>query len=498
MDDLIDLVEILNKKRLSKIEIFDKSYLSNKDSLFSKLYEGISSGKIKCDKDASSFLYGTEKITVKFRQLKSRFRKRALNTLMFLDLNDQIGRVPINRAFFELNQIRYANNILMKYTAKELSLKLIKDNYHKALEYNNYSALLDFSYVLMTDFAIKENHKKFDYEVKSILSYQESARIELLSNVLYYKTNLFFKKHKNPKDYHIIKKEIDDFEKEIINHQTFQNIYLMIRTYQTYYEYAGDANKVMECCIKAEELFDRQPNHTLLRQRSLISIYKIKALIYQRKFEEGLLECRKSITFFEEGAVNWFILYEFKFLLEIKSQNIELGNETIQFIKNHPKSKKNVANYKEKWIIFDGYLTFLKHYKSNGNFKFNYLKFINNLTITSQDKTGYNLAIRILEILFILGRGEYEKFIQLTDAIKTYKARYLKDKTMSQRSDIFLKILLYLEHTNFNFTPIEKKFKKEFFKLNNDNNRFDSDESEIIPYEDLLEIIKQILNRNIL
>ena len=43
-----------------------------------------------------------------------------------------------------------------------------------------------------------------------------------------------------------------------------------------------------------------------------------------------------------------------------------------------------------------------------------------------------------------------------------------------------------------------KKFKKEFFKLNNDNNRFDSDESEIIPYEDLLEIIKQILNRNIL
>lgn len=55
-----------------------------------------------------------------------------------------------------------------------------------------------------------------------------------------------------------------------------------------------------------------------------------------------------------------------------------------------------------------------------------------------------------------------------------------------------------MEHTNFNFTPIEKKFKKEFFKLNNDNNRFDSDESEIIPYEDLLEIIKQILNRNIL
>ncbi|MBK9632996.1 MAG: hypothetical protein IPO64_00395 [Bacteroidetes bacterium] len=101
-----------------------------------------------------------------------------------------------------------------------------------------------------------------------------------------------------------------------------------------------------------------------------------------------------------------------------------------------------------------------------------------------------------MEVLFILGRGEYEKFIQLTDALKAYKSRYLKVKTMSQRSDIFLKIILSLEQTNFNTKIIEKKFKKELFKLSNDNNRFDSDESEIIPYEDLWEIIKQIIVRN--
>lgn len=496
MDDLIDLVNILNKKRLSKIEIFDKSFLSNKNSLFSKLHDGIASGKIKNDEEASLYLYGTDKPTVKYRQLKSRFRKRALNTLTFLDLNDQVGKVPINKAFFELNQIRYINNILFKYNVKDLAIKLIVDNYYKALEFNNFNALLDFSSILITEYGIRENHKKFNEEVENILSYQESANVELLLNILYYKTNLFFKKHKNPKDYEIIRKEIDDHEKIIQNHQTFQNVYFMIRTNQTYYEHTGNAAKVMECCLMAEELFRKQSKHTLIRQRGIISIYKIKALIFQRKFEEGLIECKNAILLFEEGVVNWFILYEFKFLLEIKSQQLEKAKETLDFILKHSRYKKVGPVFSEKWIIFEGYLIFITQFNNNKEFNFNYFKFINNLPHYSQDKTGYNFAIRLLEVLFILGRGEYEKFIQLTDALKAYKSRYLKVKTMSQRSDIFLKIILSLEQTNFNTKIIEKKFKKELFKISNDNNRFDSDESEIIPYEDLWEIIKQIIVGN--
>ncbi|MBK8351780.1 MAG: hypothetical protein IPL21_08765 [Saprospirales bacterium] len=46
MDTLIELTKIVNRKRLSKIDVFDKTFL-NKDNtnLYYQLYSGIESGK---------------------------------------------------------------------------------------------------------------------------------------------------------------------------------------------------------------------------------------------------------------------------------------------------------------------------------------------------------------------------------------------------------------------------------------------------------------------
>ena len=52
MENLIELVNIINKRKLSQIEVFDKSLISRKDTLFSKFYNGLADGLIKSDEEA--------------------------------------------------------------------------------------------------------------------------------------------------------------------------------------------------------------------------------------------------------------------------------------------------------------------------------------------------------------------------------------------------------------------------------------------------------------
>ena len=44
MENLKELVNIINKRKLSQLEVFDKSLISRKDTLFAKFYNGIADG----------------------------------------------------------------------------------------------------------------------------------------------------------------------------------------------------------------------------------------------------------------------------------------------------------------------------------------------------------------------------------------------------------------------------------------------------------------------
>ena len=87
MKNLIEIAKIVTKRKVKKIEIFDEHSLKYKNSKFNDFYEALTANKYKNDRDAATHLYNTTPTDPKYRQLKSRFRKRLLNTLFFLDIN---------------------------------------------------------------------------------------------------------------------------------------------------------------------------------------------------------------------------------------------------------------------------------------------------------------------------------------------------------------------------------------------------------------------------
>ena len=105
MEFINAIIQIISKRKLQNIEILDKSLIASKESILTQLYNGIEIGGLKTDEDAIKYLYKSinDENVKKFRQLKSRFKRRLLNTLFFLDVNNKEYETEVQKCYFESN-----------------------------------------------------------------------------------------------------------------------------------------------------------------------------------------------------------------------------------------------------------------------------------------------------------------------------------------------------------------------------------------------------------
>ena len=104
MKNLLEIAKVLTRKKIAKIEILDEQMLKQKDSKFGKFYEGLLTGKIESDRDAALLLYDDPDTSdAKYRQMKSRFRRRLFNTLFFVDVNVPLAS-SYDQAYFNCSK----------------------------------------------------------------------------------------------------------------------------------------------------------------------------------------------------------------------------------------------------------------------------------------------------------------------------------------------------------------------------------------------------------
>jgi hypothetical protein len=125
---LRELAQIITKSKASKIEVLDEGTLRNPDSKFNQFYRALLSGKIQTDEEAAELLYQSTPKDDRYRQLKSRFRKRLLNTLFFLDINTPTAGT-YEQALANCHRLWAQINLLQQYHAHSgvntLSKKLL-------------------------------------------------------------------------------------------------------------------------------------------------------------------------------------------------------------------------------------------------------------------------------------------------------------------------------------------------------------------------------------
>jgi hypothetical protein len=384
--------------------------------------------------------------------------------------------------------------IIIKLTGtNKLVYELVKDNYAKALKYNFYDILKNYSFYLISYFSLKGDKKSMANEEEKYLKFLDLAQKEQFAKYLYMKVAVEFNRP-TPITYELldeVKENLDRFyvlRKEINNPEIdFYYFYLAF----IYYEYNNELAVILELCNEADTLMDNNLETVTNTRRFVISLYRARAFLYSRQYEKGiaLINDENRIKIADTGY-NWYVLKEVEFKLYLQTKNFEKAYEVYENVQSNKSFKRQVAQLTERWKIYHAYLVFMDSYWNKRDYKFSLPKFLNDVPLNSKDKSGFNFAIRVVEILFNAARKDYNLIFSKMDALRIYRSRYLNDNTY-KRNHLFLSILLKAEKSGFNAKEMLKIDSNELIELRKQNNYIIA-EWEIIPYEELWDIFTEL------
>lgn len=501
MEHLKDIVKILKKKRVDKVELIDNELISTEESLLSKLYLGLVNDKFETDLDAMLHLYGKndKKTSQNYRRLKSRLSRRIFNTLFFLDMNQYSIKEQYERISYELRRVIAIISILKRNGAREAAIKIVKDNYQTAQKYYLYDVLKIFDYELSIYYSLFYDKKNFEKFLNNFFVNQRNEILVQKATLLYYEQQLilnhkkgfsklsFYDKRK------LLEKYTNDLNKIREEVYSYETEYYFLRTSLSLYEICKDSKKLLETSESIISLTN-QKNFRQEIWNGIAILYKVKALLLLKNYDSAIDIINKRLNLFNEGGINWFTALEFLFLHAIHSKKFEIAKETLTKVETH-RSFKNKPDYLvQKWYIFKAYLILVTE-ELNSPVQKSQLKIArlyNDTLFYVNDKSGYFLAIRLLEMTELIRQNDFDTFSEKCGLLRRYRQQYM-DKETHEREFVFTDMLLSLEKLQFSRKEAEARHQDNYLYLKENEKKLLINDFEIVPYDHLWEIILRYL-----
>jgi len=498
MKNLIEISKIVTKKKVRKIEIFDDHSLKHKNSKFNEFYEALMANKFKNDRDAASFLYECSPTDDKYRQLKSRFRKRLLNTLFFLDINLP-STSSYDRAYYSVNKDWTLVKILLSNGADFTAASLAKQILTIALKFKFADVIVNCSRILRkysADVGDEKNYEQCDQYSKQ---YQNVLDAEIRSEELYQRVIMNYLKP--PSKNEDLREKIDTYCDALVGLSEIYDspivIYNMYLVWAYRYEMLQDFEAMLEVCSKAENYIEENPIYYQDDKLATFHLKKMSAYLHLKDWKKGKTNAEKCLQSFPQGSITWFKFMEYYILLAIHTDNfinaIAIYNEATE----SNKFKKLPAATREKWKIYDIYLNYIIESQGQSNpimltqrkKTFRLSRFLNDPLLYPKDQRIFTVLLVIAQILFFLDKKSFSNVTERIERLKSYANRQLK-KEEYHRAIQFIRLLQQLVKADYqpdNLSNVDKYYQKLIetpFSY-----RGLILELEIIPYEKLWHLI---------
>lgn len=503
MDSLKELILFVNKQKVAKIEVMGNP--SNYSGKMKKLYEGIIIGKYQGDGDALLDLYGTTEPRDSYQKLKYRLKQRLINTIFFIDVNKP-SFDETQKAYYSSQRYVNAVDILLGRGARKTAIDIAEKSLRITMKFEFTDLSLNLLRRLTRHYTIMEHNPKKMVKYNTLFDdYMDVWEAEALAEKYYTRLQMYSIQNAIITD--TIKQEgkkysrkLEQFVGKVKSNRfiTFSNLMFILLS-----ELQGNYDHILRISDNAIESLQKKKN--LYK----IGIYafrskKINYHILWKNYKEAEEEIEKALDLIPEGKINWFITYEKYLRVSFHRKDYQKAYETFMKVSVDYGFQPVYKNIVEIWKIYEAYFNFfiqnfqidLSKSKYQPGKKFRISKFLNEVPTYSADKRGYNIPILIIQVLFLLQQKNYNRIIDKVEALHAYCYRHLK-KDDTFRSNCFIKMLLLLPKCDFHRVAVERKSKVLQNKLASVPLEIitrQSAEIEIVPYEDLWEIVMDMLD----
>lgn len=455
------------------------------------------------DLEACYELYGKKNIINAYKSLKYRMEERLLNEIVekcAIEDDLKTSTMPT----IQLEKLVIVSTLFMKYFFRKEGIMLFEKTLKLSKRYNEPILILRILISILNHYSFVEPNNRLMKKTEDDIEYYTGMLLgEFKLRTVYAKISNMYVMNKGK----FSKSKMDEIHQLIVQVNEIKNQYktnyiisqaldLTFFYFQTNGDYTGGLEVVTKGLAEIEKF----------EVKDLFGIYQTKKNIaichfFLKNYKESSKWFQETIGMLTVGSRNWINTTGLYFLNLIQAKQYD----ELYILTNNVISNKNLLKfpiYVEQWMIREAYLHFLvrlgkmdedviKQYPIRS---FSVNKFLNSVPFHSKDKSGQNITILVLQILFYLLDNKYSKIIDRIDSLSQYTYRYLnKDDTF--RSNCYIKMLLQMVKADFN--PIRTAKYTESLSKQLANSKVIIDERsaqvEIIPYDMLWEMTMELL-----
>ncbi|WP_299823338.1 hypothetical protein [uncultured Pontibacter sp.] len=487
MQELTRLAKIIHNNNPKVLPVVD---LTDHVSLEGRLFQLIKSSSTLSDEEACFKLYGEKKVTPNYRMLKSRLRKKLLNSLLFTELTEAHIRLSLLKHVECLVLIQQANKLAIlaePFLAEKIVDQVISiaqkvelnDILAKAYEIKQYANLLSNS------------RSKFEKSSQKLQQYflldVKEREAQLIYNKLKFEINYNISNfRKQSKAYQESLPLIKNLW-EVSGSSKIFDYYHMMRI--AYRELSGDYEGVINDINEAERLLAEGKLVDAWFNDRFNNYIRVYAYLRLGRLEEGLSYSKLYLNGFRESSSNWFAFLENYVTLALHNKEYDLAMQlwTLAVEKGAHEQPRPAA--REIWGLIENYVQLISHKatKANENVSFQSQY---ETSVISKDKEGLNFPLIVANYLEILPKLEVEGLEQYAERFGKYSSKYLKGD-MGARARLFVKLLLLStkeegERLKQKSAPLLEKLKAT------PPPRDPFAEVEIVPYEHLWDLVLEL------
>lgn len=457
------------------------------------------------DEDAVLSLYGKKKVHMAYRALKYRMEERLMNDLIRYSSEE---KNTTSRVYMGLVPDKYllVATLLMKNFQRKAAIPIYEKSYKLAVKYSYTSQELAIARVLSNHYGyVDADQKKMMFYLDR--SKKASATLDaetfvsqcyvIVSN-MYYTTKGAFSKRQVAEMKQMVSRLVEIKKK-------YRSNYIILHTNDLinyYYQTTGDYTSALKYAYESLDEINA------LGKEEAFGLYQSKLNVgishfYLHQYEEAqkwLLETEKMIT---QGTRNWFHVTSLMYLNLMSARRLEdLKSLTLKVTTNS--NLKKFQYYQEQWNLREAFFHILIKTgnilptleEENSIRPFSLSRFLNSMPLHSRDKSGQNITILILQVIFLLIEKKYSQIIDRMDALSQYTYRYLRNDN-SFRSNCFIKMLILMVKADFH--PVRTKTLTASLYKRLLGSQIITDEKssqvEIMSYDFLWDIILELLEK---
>jgi hypothetical protein len=500
---LIELARIANLKRVSKIDIFDAHSVRSKSSKFNAFYEAMLSDRFRTDRDAAKALYDTTPADDRYRQLKSRFRRRLLNTVFFLNAHTPI-KPRYEQAFADCQRDLALVHILQLYDAEHTVPFLSRQVLNIALRHHFTGVILSATQVLM-DVAVREGDPK---EFQRLREVQEqylpllAAESEAIS--IYQEITLRQRQVATTAEGAM---EWDTLRERLI-HLSEHHPAPVIR-YLSYLvgamQYLDQEQYEITLLISREalQMIEAQPEQFPVSYLFRIRFLLMQAYYHTGQFPPAAALAESAMTELEAGEEDWLAFMDIYYLISLRTENLTQAFAILQRVMQHPQFSRWEAAVRERWQLYQAALYYmasifpgmarLRASKVFSGFAVD--QFLGDPALFPRERRIFTIWTLILQLLFSLEARDTQRVWEIAERLKHYTRKQLHP-IRHERVIEFIRCLGQI--TKAELDPEKVRFNNKYYlRLLSIPHRYHGldDQVEILPFTTLWALLHKRLQQ---